>query len=173
MKVVLSLLFLAAGLVCVKHIEKINIPKAIWCVYYGIITLWVSVNHCVINIWDTGRNGDVYHTGTLYHSLYYVANGLPFPGGLRQMYGHFALFYKIPLMLFGNNMRTVGVTTAVFSGIAVLCLLLFLHRSLKEDLSRLIGGVVVLNCFIINQLYLQTFPLRMFWRLRASPISRS
>ena len=159
----LTLLFLAAVLICAKYSEQIRIPKIVWGFYYALITVWVSVNHCVINIWDTGRNGDVYHTGTLYHSLYYVANGLPFPGGLRQMYGHFALFYKIPLMLFGNNMRTVGVTTAVFSGIAVLCLLLFLHRSLKEDFSRLIGGAVVLNCFIINQLYLQTFPLRMFW----------
>ena len=160
---VLSFLFLAGILLATRKIKAIRIPNPFWPVYYVALVVLIAANHCVINIWGTGRTADVYHTGTLYHSLYYVANGLPFPGGLRQMYGHFALFYKIPLMLFGNNMRTVGCTTAVFAGIAALCLLLFLHRSLKEDLSRLIAGLVVLNCFIINQLYLQTFPLRMLW----------
>ncbi|MBR3105464.1 MAG: hypothetical protein IKH46_16810 [Lachnospiraceae bacterium] len=160
---VLSLLFLAGILLATMKSRAIRIPKLFWPVYYAAVTLVIAANHCVINLWGTGRTADVYHTGTLYHSLYYVANDLPFPGGLRQMYGHFALFYKIPLMLFGNNMRTVGCTTAVFAGIAALCLIMFLHRTLKEDLSRLIAGLVVLNCFIINQLYLQTFPLRMLW----------
>ncbi|MBO6206607.1 MAG: hypothetical protein J6O73_18385 [Lachnospiraceae bacterium] len=160
---VLSFLFLAGILLATMKIKAIRISNPFWPVYYAALVVLIAANHCVINLWSTGRTADVYHTGTLYHSLYYVANGLPFPGGLRQMYGHFALFYKIPLLLFGNNMRTVGCTTAVFAGIAALCLLLFLHRSLKEDLSRLIAGLLVLNCFIINQLYLQTFPLRMLW----------
>jgi hypothetical protein len=79
------------------------------------------------------------------------------------MYGHFALFYGPLLRVFGNNLRTVGIASALFSGIAVLCLLLFLHRTLKEDFSRLLAGLVVWNCFIIDILYLQTFPLRMLW----------
>ena len=115
-----TLLFLAGILLATRKIKEIRIPKLFWPVYYAAVTLVIAANHCVINIWGTGRTADVYHTGTLYHSLYYVANDLPFPGGLRQMYGHFALFYKIPLMLFGNNMHTVGYTTAVFAGIAAL-----------------------------------------------------
>ncbi len=159
----LSLLSFAVVLCGAKQFRKMRLPGIFWICYYGGICLVIAANHCVINIWDTAYSGDVYHTGTFYHSIYYVATDQPFAGGLTQMYGHFALFYKIPLLLFGNNMCTIGVTTAVFSGIAAMCLLLFLHRTLKEDFTRLLSGIVVFNCFIINILYLQTFPLRMLW----------
>ena len=159
----LSLISLAAILFMAGYHRHLCLPKGVWVFYYGCIAVVTALNHCVINFWDTRYNGDVYHTGTFYHALYYVANNKPFAGGLMQMYGHFPLFYKLPLVLFGNNMRTIGITTAVFSGVAVLSFLLFLHRTLKEDFIRLLSGVLILDCLIIDHLYLQTFPLRMFW----------
>ncbi|MBR1472517.1 MAG: hypothetical protein IJ600_12870, partial [Lachnospiraceae bacterium] len=161
-----NLLALAAFVLLIVYVRfqpEIRMPKWWWTLYYGVIVLLIAADHCVVDFWGIHGGGAVYHTGTFYHSIYYVANGLPFGGGLNQMYGHFALFYKLPLMLFGNNMLTVGMTTAFFSGIAACCLLIFLYRVLRNDGSRLIAGVVVLNCFVIGMIYLQTFPLRMLW----------
>ncbi len=147
----------------IRYGHKIKIPKAVRIIYYLLLSVLVAANSCVINFWDTGSWVDVYHTGTFYNSIFFVAAGQPFRGGLSQMYGHFSLFYKIPMLIFGSNMRTVGVTTAVFAGVTVLLALLAMDRILKSDISRILSGIVVIAYFIIDILYLQTFPLRMLW----------
>ena len=147
----------------IRYGKNIKIPKALRFVYYSLLTLLVAVNSCVINFWDTGGWNDVYHTGTFYHSLFFVAADQPFRGGLNQMYGHYGLFYKVPMLIFGSNMRTIGVTTAVFAAAAVSLALLSMDRILKSDVSRLVCGIVVTSYLIIDWLYLQTFPLRMLW----------
>ncbi|MBR3515547.1 MAG: hypothetical protein IKO10_04470 [Lachnospiraceae bacterium] len=152
-----------AVIICIKYADKISIPPIVRKIFYCIVAILVGINSCVINMWDTGLWADVYHTGTFYHSMYFVARNEPFRGGLNQMYGHFALFYKLPMLIFGNNLLTIGVTTAVFAGIAILFVLLAMDRYFKHDVSGIIMGCMIMPYLVISELYLQTFPLRMFW----------
>lgn len=159
-------LFIALFIVIIISLrfgKRIRIPQALRMIYYVMLSALVAVNSCVINFWDTGRWEDVYHTGTFYNTMFFTAAGEPFRGGLNQMYGHFALFYKIPMLIFGNNMRTVGVTTAFFAAVAVFLVLLSVDRILSSDISRLISGMVLIAYLITDYLYLQSFPLRMLW----------
>ncbi len=159
--IVIGLLVL--GILALHYSKNFRFPKVIRIVYYCVLALLVGANSCVINFWDTGRWGDVYHTGTFYNSLFFVAAGQPFRGGLSQMYGHFGMFYKIPMFIFGNNMCTIGVTTAFWAAVAVLLALLSMDRILKSDVAKLLAGPVLIAYLIIDILYLQTFPLRMLW----------
>lgn len=142
--------------------KDLRLPRFVFVLYYGLILSLVFAQHCIINFWG-GEVGDLRHTGIFYRPLYIVDKFLPFGGKNMDIYGHYALFYKPFLMIFGNNMRTVGTVTAVVAALSMLFILLIMHALIRSDILKIFGGFILVNAITIPWLYLQNFPCRFLF----------
>ena len=143
-------------------LKEVRFPAFIWPVYYGIITALTFCEHCIVNFWG-GEVGDLRHTGIYYRPLYVVSRFLPFGGKNMDVYGHYALFYKPFMMIFGHSITTVGVITGITAAVSMVFILLIMHKLIKSDLLKLLGGILLVSALAIPWLYLQNFPCRFLF----------
>ena len=129
---------------------------------YAPVVLFTTLNCTFIDIWD-GSAANIYHSSWLFYSLYEVAYGKPFYGGCMEIYGHYALIYRIPLAIFGNTMETIGGFTGLV-GLGMICAMLAaLHRRLKTNSFRLIGALMLFAAVTLPYHYPMIFPHRMLF----------
>lgn len=159
----LRLVFMAVLALTAGFWNRVKFNKAVLILYTAFVVILIALNSCVINFWDTGIWANVYHVSSFYNSLLPVAENVPFASGMNEIYGHYALFYKIPLLLFGNSLCTVGWTTGVFAALGALAAMLSVSRLLKNDISKILIGIIFTVSMITDYLYPMTFPLRMEW----------
>ena len=143
-------------------LKEVKFPAFVWPVYYGLITALTFCEHCVVNFWG-GEVGDLRHTGIYYRPLYVVSKFLPFGGKNMDIYGHYALFYKPFMMIFGYNTTTAGVITGVTAAVSMIFILLIMHKLIKSDILKFLGGILLVSALALPWLYLQNFPCRFLF----------
>ncbi len=119
------------------------------------------INTVQINYWYS--NWDIYHSNWYFNSVYDVANNLPYTGGYMELYGHFALFYKIPLLILGNSVFSLAIITAIFMIISLICLYIVAHKLINKYIYRLIFEICIFACFTHRGAYPMNFPHRLLF----------
>lgn len=146
----------------IKDIKNRKITDVFCIVIEGILIVATVVNNVQINYWGTGR-GDVYHCSWYYGNIYEVGYNLQLPGGDLEAYGHFMLFYKIPMIIFGNSLLVVGITTIVVMFISLLCIYISSHLLIKNKVLRIGFDLCLFICFTLNFAYPMNVPHRVFF----------
>ena len=127
----------------------------------ALILVATVINTVQLNYWYS--DWDIYHSNWYFNNIYDVANNLPFTGGYMELYGHFALFYKIPLLILGNSVLSLSIITALFMIISLICLYIVAHKLIKKYIYRLCFEICLFVCFTYHVAYPMNLPHRLFF----------
>lgn len=109
---------------------------------------------------------DLHHTSAYMDSIFNVYRHMGYEGGLTDQYGHYALFFYLPLKLFGCSTVTVAVVLGILAALVyILCMLSFcmvVKNSVIQTFVVCIAGIAGLNP-ALGSIYWQCYPHRLFF----------
>lgn len=109
---------------------------------------------------------NVHHSSAYMDSIYSVMYSQPYLGDITDQYGHYALFFYVPLKIFWGSALTISILLGILSAVSFLCLMGAVHVSIKSNYLKsiiaLAGGIAVAMLASLN-IYWQTFPHRLFF----------
>ena len=135
-------------------------------ILFGI--LW-GVAAASMNTFRSAPHGafyDLHHSSAYMDSIFNVFRHKPFQGGLTDQYGHYALFFYLPLKIFGCNSASIAVVLGVLSAATyILCMLSFC-MAVKSNIIRIVtvvvAGIAGLNP-MLGSIYWQCYPHRLIF----------
>lgn len=131
---------------------RYNTEKKDWAVkalyLFEIITIWI--NKTLINIYgaDSLTFGETHHISAYYDEITYIAKGKPFRGGGSELYGHYAILWRLPMMIFGNNLKVIGIVSGIVAAVTFFFLVLTVHRLFRLGLVRIMASLSLWCMFI-------------------------
>ncbi len=131
---------------------KYNTEQKDWAVkalyLLEIITVWI--NRTLINIYgaDSLTFGETHHISAYYDEITYIAKGEPFRGGGSELYGHYAILWRLPMMIFGNNLKVVGIVSGIVAAVTFLFVVLTVQRLFRSGLVRIMASLSLWCMFI-------------------------
>lgn len=138
--------------------------KRSW-VTWGIIYLILAVAYAFTAVYLNVFAADVYHINAYLHPIYSVFYNTPYSASSYSIYGHYELFYKIPMMIFGTSPVVICMELAIVAMITALAVFLSVHM-LTESKVICIGTCFALlvptGCMFMTSSY-QTTPHRNFF----------
>lgn len=130
---------------------------------YAVTIAAAAISTTVINYFHMGgQTWDyVHHVSTYFRPMYYVINHIPATGGV-ELYGHYAMLYKIPMEIFGANLMTVGIMTGIIGGLTAFFAVSSIHMLTKSGFLRIVGAVAIMD-ILCYRLYLAIVPHRLMF----------
>lgn len=86
---------------------------------------------------------DSYHGEAYLESIYNVADGIPYEELTTGIYGHYGLFFWLPMKLFGAVPLTAQICIALTGVMTDLALLCCIHQLLEKNWARLLFALAV------------------------------
>lgn len=115
---------------------------------------------------SVGSAYNIFHTSAYIDQIFNVYHGVEFQGGLTDLYGHYGLFFWLPLKLFGGTTRTIaavigimGMLTFVFA-MTSFCMVV---RSNAIRLFTIVTAGLAGICVDLESIYWQNYPHRLFF----------
>ena len=113
----LPLVITLTGIFCVMFFglwRFREVPLKTWILYlfYGGMTLLMTYTFYTPNIFGRGQAADTAHGHAYFNSVYNVFHGSAYTEYTTSIYGHYALFYKLPLKIMGGNFLDFVLITA-------------------------------------------------------------
>lgn len=107
-------------------------------------------------------NADVYDADAYLYSIYNVYHGVPFNIDTTGIYGHYAIFYKIPMMIFGGSVVNISVMIAITAAIAMMAYIYAVNNLIKNSFLKILIVLAVLlePLYALPYSYYQTSPNR-------------
>lgn len=157
-----TITFIGLGIFWLLQKNKPEYAKVIvgMVILLGMI-LWAVCNCSFTPIYS---GYDTHHTAAYVDSIYNVARGIPYYGGLTDQYGHYGLLYGLILGVWGYTTRhivylIVALTVFVYIGMVwVMCTVV------KSDILRVFGVITIsmFGVYIYTQAnYWQGLPHRL------------
>ena len=78
-----------------------------------------------------------------FNSVYNVLHGSAYTENTTSIYGHYAIFYKLPMKLLGGDLVDFILLTALIGGLCFLAFFLTLHFIVRDNLLRIMGAVAM------------------------------
>ena len=106
---------------------------------------------------------NVHHSSAYIDSIYAVYNHAPFQGGLTDQYGHYALFFYIPLLIFGGTVNTIAKMLGIVAAFSAAVFFICFFRTIKNDVLIIIFGTLMIGAGMYPtclNIYWQTYPHR-------------
>lgn len=122
----------------------------------AISTTVINYFHMDWRTWDY-----VHHISTYFRPMYYVINNIPAESGV-ELYGHYAMLYKLPMEIFGANLMTVGITTGIIGGLTAFFSVGTIHMLTKSRFLRIVGAVAIMD-ILCCELYLAIISHRLLF----------
>ena len=114
--------------------------------------------------WSFGPLYNVFHTSSYIDSISNVYWGHPYYGLECDLYGHYGLFFIIPMKIFGADTKTIGTIMGVLAGVTFASLGTAVHLSVKQFVVKLTAiGTLALSGMLAVSMYWQSFPHRMIF----------
>ena len=139
--------------------------EADWIVWTVYAVLTVLILYCMYtpNIFGRGQWGDWYHAHAYFNSIYNMHWGMPYTGEITSIYGHYALFWKIPMKLIGGDFRKFVFLLAVLGAFTHLCSFFALYQLVESRLLRILGALAIVFPVLGMRggYYWQVWPHRM------------
>lgn len=109
---------------------------------------------------------DLHHSSAYIDSIFNVFRQMPYEGGITDQYGHYALFFYLPVKLFGCSTVTIAVLLGLLSAAAyILCMTSFC-MVVKSNVIRvaavLVCGLAGINPALMS-IYWQCYPHRLIF----------
>lgn len=109
---------------------------------------------------------NLHHSSAYMDSIFNVFRHKPFQGELTDQYGHYALFFYLPLKIFGCNSASIAVALGVLSVATYIFCMLSFGMAVKSNIIRIVtvvvAGIVGLNP-ILGSIYWQCYPQRLIF----------
>lgn len=108
----------------------------------------VQINRTLINIYgaDSKIHSETHHIGAYYDEITYIAKGEPFRGG--ETYGHYAVLWRLPMMIFGNNLKVIGIVEGIVAAVTFFFFVLSVHRLFRSGIIRVMASLALWGMFI-------------------------
>ena len=114
--------------------------------------------------WSFGAMYNVFHTSAYIDSISNVFFGHPYYGLECDLYGHYGLFFIIPMKIFGANTKTIGTIMGVLAGVTFASFGTAIHLSVKQFVVKFTAIVTLaLSGMLAVSMYWQSFPHRMIF----------
>lgn len=140
--------------------------------YIGLIVVFAMFwgwSEAAVNTFadaSVGSAYNIFHTSAYIDQIFNVYHGVEFQGGLTDLYGHYGLFFWLPLKLFGGTTRTIaavigimGMLTFVFA-MTSFCMVV---RSNAIRLFTIVTAGLAGICVDLESIYWQNYPHRLFF----------
>lgn len=124
-------------------------------VYYVIAAVIYTGTVVYLNVYA----GDLYHIDAYVHPIYSVFYNTPYSELSYGIYGHYELFYKLPMLLFGTSPRVICATIAVITFIEALIFFYVMDQLTKSKVIKLLiplAFVVPTGCMFLSSSYQST-----------------
>ena len=125
---------------------------------YGLSAVMYFLGVWIVNTFE----GDPYHGEAYLESIYNVADGIPYEELTTGIYGHYGLFFLLPMKIFGAKAVVIQFLIALVGVVTDLAMLYCIHHLIKKNWVRLLVALVVP---VIPFAYRRT----NYWQLAASP----
>ena len=109
---------------------------------------------------------NVHHASSYIDSIYSTLKGQPYTGDYTDQYGHYGLFFYVPLKLFGGSMLTISIIMGVLMALSALFLMGAVHISLRSNYLKAFVAIAGGLCLAANTaayIYWQVLPHRMIF----------
>lgn len=140
----MALLFLAELAVFFWAYENISAErkKGEWIVWIVYAVLALLILYCMYtpNIYGRGEQGDNYHAHAYFNSVYNIYQGMPYTENVTSIYGHYALFFKIPMKLVHGDFRAFVGMIALLGMVTFVCAFLVLQMLVDSRILRIAGA---------------------------------
>lgn len=95
------------------------------------------------NIFGRGELSDAYHGHAYFNSVYNIYQGMPYTHNVTSIYGHYGLFFKIPMELVHGDFKAFVAMVAGIGAFAHICAFLILELLVKSRVLRVLGALAV------------------------------
>ena len=144
---VMILLFLAELAVFFWMYENLSLKekKGEWIVWLTYAAFVVLIFYCMYtpNIYGRGEQGDNYHAHAYFNSVYNVYQGMPYTHNVTSIYGHYGLFFKIPMKLVHGDFRAFVLMIAGIGTLAYICAFLVLQMLVRSRVLRILAALAL------------------------------
>lgn len=141
---VMILLFLAELAVFFWLYENLSLTekKGEWIIWLTYAALVVLIFYCMHtpNIYGRGEQGDNYHAHAYFNSVYNVYQGVPYTHNVTSIYGHYGLFFKIPMKLVHGDFRAFVLMMAGLGALTYIGAFLVLQMLVRSRILRVIAA---------------------------------
>ena len=142
--VVMILLFLAELAVFFWLYENLSLTekKGEWIIWLTYAALVILIFYCMYtpNIYGRGEQGDNYHAHAYFNSVYNVYQGVPYTHNVTSIYGHYGLFFKIPMKLVHGDFRAFVLMMAGLGALTYIGAFLVLQMLVRSRILRVIAA---------------------------------
>lgn len=144
---VLLIFLLALALVAIFlslwHFRRLQVPSWVWALYYGALTILIAYTFYTPNIFGRSDPADTAHANAYYNSIYNIYWGAPITKDDSSIYGHYGLFFKLPLKLMGGSYKDYLLLIAGITGLCFLLAFLTLHLLCDNEMLRVLGAIAM------------------------------
>ena len=141
------ILFLAELIILTWMYAKISVPgrDGEWIVWltYVVLTVLILYSMYTPNIFGRGEQSDSYHCHAYFNSVYNIYQGMPYTHNVTSIYGHYALFFKIPMKLLHGDFRAFVMMLAMVGTLAHVCAFLTLQLLVESRALRIAGALAI------------------------------
>lgn len=126
---------------------NVSVPgrKGEWIIWITYIALAVLVFYSMYtpNIFGRGEQSDAYHGHAYFNSVYNIYQGMPYTHNVTSIYGHYGLFFKIPMKLVHGDFKAFVAMIAGIGMITHICAFLILELLVRSRLLRILGALAI------------------------------
>ena len=141
---VMILLFLAELAVFFWLYENLSLTekKGEWIIWLTYAALVILIFYCMYtpNIYGRGEQGDNYHAHAYFNSVYNVYQGVPYTHNVTSIYGHYGLFFKIPMKLVHGDFRAFVLMMAGLGALTYIGAFLVLQMLVRSRILRVVAA---------------------------------
>ena len=107
-------------------------------------------------------NADLYDADAYLMSIYNVSFGIPYTIDTTGIYGHYAIFFKFPMTLFGDDIIMISVLIAIVAGISMAAFCYAIENLIRSNAIKVLVILTVLlePLYALPYSYYQTSPNR-------------
>ena len=109
---------------------------------YGILTILVGYNFYTPAVFLRDE-ADRLHMDAYFNSIYNVMHGNAYTHYTTSIYGHYGIFYKLPMKLLGGDFIDFILLNACIGALCFAAMFLALHFIVKNDLLRFLGAIAM------------------------------
>ena len=114
--------------------------------------------------WTFGTLYNVYHTSAYIDTISNVYYGHPFTGLESELYGHYGLFFILPMKIFGANTKTIGTVMGCVAALAFICYAMSMILSFRQFFVKFTAiAALGLYAMLDVSIYWQSFPHRLIF----------
>lgn len=151
------------------HKEKAdttNFNARILIIFFGILWGIAAASSNTFSPVMRGSAYDVHHSSAYIDSIYNVYKHIEFHGGITDQYGHYGLFFYLPLKIFGLSTKTIAGVCGVLSGATYIFAMISFCRIVRSNIIRyliiVVAGVYPVSSILVN-IFWQVYPHRILF----------